>query len=320
MRRGRPEKYPDRDPERERANLIARAAELYEEPYDDRKPRKRTLPTIASVAEVMQLDRLAVRKLLITANMYSTERSRVAQALYRSGASVDEIGKKLEINHAAVISWLPYGKGSYKLKEPSLNAEQCREYHMRNRAVKQLSGSMSARNGESLALWKAVIAFEGYGFRTSGRSGKDGVRFHYEVSRSSGGSGRHFNGESVEGYGNELWIVTDGKRKKKSVSRSTVDLAYRKAREMGGQVKGPKALCTPGAGSYLFPMLKRFGVIEISETPNLEIIPETLVFSSTTWYSDENCRDSIGTRKGDDCHGKTEGVQEQGEDRRDGER
>lgn len=50
--------------------------------------------------------------------------------------------------------------------------------------------------------------------------------------------------------------------KEKSISRSTVDLALKRAKEMGGKVKGPKALGLPGSGSYLYPMLQRFGVIE----------------------------------------------------------
>ena len=45
----------------------------------------------------------------------------------------------------------------------------------------------------------------------------------------------------------------------KSISRSTVELGYRRAREMGS-VKGSKALGLPGSGSYLYPILLRFGI------------------------------------------------------------
>ena len=85
------------------------------------------------------------------------------------------------------------------------------------------------------------------------------------MSRSGGTGGRHYDGAEVEGYGNELWVVTATGEKKKSISRSTVDLAYTKAMEMDGTVKGPKALGIPGAGSYLYPMLIRFGVIKQGE-------------------------------------------------------
>ena len=79
------------------------------------------------------------------------------------------------------------------------------------------------------------------------------------VSRSSGAGGRHYSGESVDGYGNEIWIIVNGEKREKSVSRSTVELGYKKAQELG-IVKGPKALGLPGAGSYLWPVLIRLGV------------------------------------------------------------
>ena len=81
------------------------------------------------------------------------------------------------------------------------------------------------------------------------------MKFTYKVSRSGGNGGRHYEGVSVDGYGNEIWI----EGKEKSISRSTVELGYRKAKEMG-VVKGPKALGLPGSGSYLYPILLRFGV------------------------------------------------------------
>ena len=59
-----------------------------------------------------------------------------------------------------------------------------------------------------------------------------------------------------------MWITTlpDKVRKEKSLSRSTVDLALRTALEK--EIKGPKALGIPGAGSYLYPMFVRFGIIK----------------------------------------------------------
>ena len=128
---------------------------------------------------------------------------------------------------------------------------------------------LTALNSEETwrrALWKAIIAFEGEEFCTSGRGSKPGVQFSYTISQSTGAGGRHYGGESIDGYGNEMFITTnphspDAVKLKKSISRSTVELAYRRAVEMGGDVKGPKALNIPGAGSYLYPVLVRFGVI-----------------------------------------------------------
>jgi hypothetical protein len=83
---------------------------------------------------------------------------------------------------------------------------------------------------------------------------------HYSVSESGGAGGKHYTGESIESFGNEMWI----EGKKKSISRSTVERAMKTALELGGMVKGPKALDVPGAHSYLYPILLRFGVIDSS--------------------------------------------------------
>ena len=58
------------------------------------------------------------------------------------------------------------------------------------------------------SLWRAVIAFESYPFQTAGRgkAHSGATFFRYTVSRKGGTGGRHYQGESIEGYGNELWI------------------------------------------------------------------------------------------------------------------
>ena len=118
---------------------------------------------------------------------------------------------------------------------------------------------------QSLRLWQIIIDHEGTTFMTTGRGSKPGVEFRYEVSRSGGRAGRKYQGTSIPGYGNELWIIdADGQRKKKSISRSTVDLAYRTAleeQERSGFVSGPRKLGVPGVRSNLYAMFVRFGVI-----------------------------------------------------------
>lgn len=118
----------------------------------------------------------------------------------------------------------------------------------------------------SLYLWKAVIAFQDYPFTTTGhgKDKTDTTKFKYEVSASGGNSGYRDYGTDVPGFGNELWVTANGV--KKNISRSTVDLAYRNAlklMEAEDGVKEPKALGIPGAASYLYPILLRFGVIKI---------------------------------------------------------
>lgn len=120
-------------------------------------------------------------------------------------------------------------------------------------------------------LWKAVIAFENFTFETvgRGRNHTGAVKFRYVVSRNPSAGGRHYAGTAVEDYGNELWIylakdVSEEHPRTKSVSRSTVDLAYRNARNIQqceGRVSGPRKLGVPGSRSYLYAMFLKFGII-----------------------------------------------------------
>ena len=117
-----------------------------------------------------------------------------------------------------------------------------------------------------------------YNLRTRTRTGRL-LFLHNESERGAGG--RHYDGVEVEGYGNELWVTTnpnspDTRKLKKSISRSTIELGYKRAREMDGSVPGPKALGSPGAGSYVFILLREFGVIKktgsVSTAPLLILI------------------------------------------------
>lgn len=94
-------------------------------------------------------------------------------------------------------------------------------------------------------LWRAVLAFEGYPFRTAGRGKTPGVKFSYQVKRSKGG---------------QLVGEIKVNRKEKTITLANIELAYRRAKAMGGVVTGPKNLGVFGA-SYLYPILVRFGVI-----------------------------------------------------------
>ena len=85
-------------------------------------------------------------------------------------------------------------------------------------------------------LWQEVRKHQGEAFLPA-----KGLEFTYEI----------------RGY--ELFVD----RKDKSITRSTVDLTYRKAMDLlsaGEVVDGPKKLGTFGA-SYLFPIFIRIGVI-----------------------------------------------------------
>ena len=89
---------------------------------------------------------------------------------------------------------------------------------------------------ESDVLWQELTQLQGEKFRTA-----RGLEFTFEIR------------------GNELFVD----RKDKSITRSTVNLTYRKAMDLlrtGGVIDGPKKLGTFGA-SYLFPIFVQLGVI-----------------------------------------------------------
>jgi hypothetical protein len=91
-------------PEESMEQLVKRAVELYEEPCDDRDGREEDLPSIRYVAEEMDTTILRVRKLLITADYYSTENSRTVQRLFRQGFSLQNIMEETKLGRASVYS------------------------------------------------------------------------------------------------------------------------------------------------------------------------------------------------------------------------
>ena len=251
-------KKKNTNPKLSMEQLLEQTVTLFQEPYDDRDGRAADLPSIRTVAEALGTTILRTRKLLITAEYYSTNTSRTVQALVAEGRSTEEIMAATGLKKASINSYLPYKSLAFNLDQTTVNADRHRVFRKRVKAVDELRDHADLPD-EYLYLWKAIIAFEGYPFKTSGRGSRKGVKFTYTVSRSGGAGGRHYSGASVDSYGNELWIIVDGVKREKSISRSTVEFGYKKARELG-VVKGPKALGLPGAGSYLYPVFLRLGV------------------------------------------------------------
>ena len=199
----------------------------------------------------IKLSTAKIRKILISGGCWTTERSREVAELFEKYGSVARVAEELEVSDALVTMYLPYEKTVYDLEDKSGGAKRTEKWRER-------------RNDDGdwkEWLWQAIIEMEGDMFTTAGRGSRPGVKFKYEVSRAGGSGGRHYSGENVPGFGNELWIIKDGVRKEKSISRSTVELAYRRAQEANGDVAGPRALSIPGAHSYLYPILVKLGVI-----------------------------------------------------------
>ena len=81
-------------------------------------------------------------------------------------------------------------------------------------------------------LWEKMEAVQGETFTTV-----RGLDFTYEIR------------------GGEMFVD----RRKKSITRATVKMAYDNALELGGVVKGPKKLKVFGA-SYLYPVFGKIGL------------------------------------------------------------
>lgn len=222
--------------------LIARAAELFEESYDDREQREDWLPSVRAVAEEMNTTVLRARKLLITAGYYSTDISRRVQELYSQGKSIPEIMEAMGLGQASVYSYLPYLGLAWNLDQTTANANRLKLFRRRKYAVEELNAHLRNADAEAY-LWKVIRMFEKYPFVSI-----KGLRFSYTVKRGK-------NGLPTA----EIEIS----RKEKTITKATINMAFRKAlkiQKLEGYVSGPKKIGGFGA-SYLYPMFLRFGII-----------------------------------------------------------
>ena len=233
-KRGRPKKKPDYDRDKEIEAFQAKAVELFGVSYDDRIGRSEDAPSIRDVANAMDTTPLRVRKMLVTAGVYSTKLSRKVQSLYEEGYSIQQIMDETGLKKSSVHGYLPYVKGNYNLPELSLNAERRRVYRKRIRVCEQLMQKIDSADAEEY-LWDAIVAYADYPFLT-----EKGLSMKYTVK------------------GGEIFF----NRKEKSVTRASVMNAFHRARQLQhekGFVSGPKELGTFGA-SYIYPVFLRIGV------------------------------------------------------------
>ena len=233
-KRGRPKKKPNYDREKEIEAFQAMAVELFGEPYDDRIERSEDAPSIRDVANAMNTTPLRVRKMLVTAGVYSTKLSRKVQSLYEDGCSIQQIMDETGLKRASVHAYLPYVKGNYNLPDSTLNAERKRVFRKRIRVCERLGQEIDSPDAEKY-LWDAIVAYADYPFLT-----EKGLSVKYTVK------------------GGEIFF----NRKEKSVTRASVMKAFHRARQLQhekGFVSGPKELGTFGA-SYIYPVFLRIGV------------------------------------------------------------
>ena len=203
--------------------------------------------SLQAIGDVLNLNPIKVRKLLITAGVYESEVAKKVQDTfkeYRETQNYKETilsaANTLQLSKASVTSYLPYKKGVYypsaEKDKISVGAERQRRY----RALKRWRADTTEEN-----FWRVVLAYAGVKFKTY-----SGLPFSYEIKK-----GR--NGE----YTKELWI--DRREKSKSLAWSSVLLALKNIK--GEVVDRPKALGDIRGVTYIYGMFYRFGLIDVPD-------------------------------------------------------
>ena len=202
------------------------------------------------VINALSLNPIKVRKLLITAGVYESDTAKLVWQTFHSfretqdySTAVTSTMSALQLSRPSVTSYLPYAKGVYfpetaEAENISAGAERQRHY----RAVVALKKNPCKEN-----LWKCVVAFRGYKFKTL-----SGLPFTYRLKK-----GRE------DEFTKELWI--DRREDSKSLAWSSVVLAYHNIGETGEVVGRPKDLGDIRGVSYIYGMFYRFGLIDVPE-------------------------------------------------------
>ena len=233
---GRKKQKPEYDAGENLKEQMESAVTLYEEDC-----------SLRAIADVLTLNPIKVRKLLITAGIYKSEAAEKVQDTfeeYRETQNYKEAilstANTLQLSKASVTSYLPYQKGVYfqstEKGKISVGAERQRRY----RAMKRWRAHPTEEN-----FWGVVVAYAGVKFKTY-----SGLPFTYEVRK-----GR--NGE----YTKELWI--DRREKSKSLAWSSIVLALGNIK--GEVVKRPKALGDIRGVTYIYGMFYRFRLIDVPD-------------------------------------------------------
>ena len=105
---GRNKKKPDYDAEKVMKEFIDSVVECYITTGSDRGDN-----SIRGIAEEFDITPLKVRKILITAGVFSTDISDEINDLFSSGKNILEIQRITGLGRASVYSYLPYKKVIY---------------------------------------------------------------------------------------------------------------------------------------------------------------------------------------------------------------
>ena len=236
---GRKKLKPEYDAGKNLKNQIDAAVALYEEDC-----------SLQSIADVLNLNPIKVRKLLITAGVYESEVAEKVQDTFERyrktqdyKTSILSTATVLGLSKASVTSYLPYEKGVYfpstaDKEKISVGAERQRRY----RAVRKLRTEPTEEH-----LWEVVLLYAGVRFKTY-----SGLPFTYEIRKGRNGQ-----------YTKELWI--DRRENSKSLAWSSVLLALGNIKKVGEVVERPKALGDIRGVTYIYGMFYRFELINVPD-------------------------------------------------------
>ena len=206
--------------------------------------------SLQSIAEVLNLNPIKVRKLLITAGVYESNTAKKVRNTFeeyretqRYKEAILSTANTLQLSKASVTSYLPYEKGVYfpstaDKEKISVGAERQRRY----RAVRKLRTEPTEEH-----LWEVVLLYAGVSYKTY-----SGLPFTYEIRKGRNGQ-----------YTKELWI--DRRENSKSLAWSSVVLALGNVKEVRAVVDRPKALGDIRGVTYIYGMFYRFGLIDVPD-------------------------------------------------------
>ena len=155
---GRKKLKPEYDAGKNLKDQMDAAVALYEEDC-----------SLQSIADVLNLNPIKVRKLLITAGVYESEVAEKVQDTFERyrktqdyKTSILSTATVLGLSKASVTSYLPYEKGVYfpniaDKEKISVGAERQRRY----RAVRKLRTEPTEEH-----LWEVVLLYAGVSFKT----------------------------------------------------------------------------------------------------------------------------------------------------------
>ena len=236
---GRKKQKPEYDAGENLKEQMESAVALYEEDC-----------SLRAIADVLTLNPIKVRKLLITAGVYKSEAAEKVQDTfeeYRETQNYKEAilstANTLQLSKASVTSYLPYQKGVYfsstaDKEKISVGAERRRRY----RTVRKLRSELTEEH-----LWETILLYSGVKFKTY-----FGLPFTYEIRKGRSGE-----------YTKELWI--DRRENSKSLAWSSVLLALNNIKKVGEVANRPKALGDIRGVTYIYGMFYRFGLIDMPD-------------------------------------------------------